>query len=63
MTDEQILVVAHWPGQDTVACPTHLQKLVGLAGVMGFALSWTSCDDPEAECGNCRTLREREKNA
>ncbi len=45
-------VIAHWPGQDTPACPHHLQKLVSLAAVMGFPLSWTDIEG-EIECSNC----------
>jgi hypothetical protein len=35
------LVVVHWPGKDTTACPDHLRKLVGVAAILGFQLSWT----------------------
>jgi hypothetical protein len=43
--------IVHWPGQDTAACEDHLQKLVGLAAVLGFQLSWTPCE--EMVCANC----------
>ena len=59
MADTTELVVAHWPGKDTIACPEHLRRLVGLGAILGFPLSWTPCDDPNAECANCRTIREK----
>jgi hypothetical protein len=51
---EPELMVVHWPGQDTVACPEHLRKLVGLAAVLGFPLSWTPAGETMG-CDNCRT--------
>jgi hypothetical protein len=51
--------VDHWPGQDAVVCDKHLEQLVGLAGVMGFTLSWTPVVQP-TKCGNCET--EAKKN-
>jgi len=53
------LVVVHWPGKDTTACPAHLRKLVGLAGILGFKLSWTPSGADDTECDNCRTEREK----
>jgi hypothetical protein len=47
-------VIAYWPGKEVPACPEHLSKLVGLALVMGFRLSWSSCGE-ELECSNCET--------
>lgn len=47
-------VVAYWPGKEVPACPEHLSKLVGVAAVLGFQLSWTTCDE-ELECSNCQS--------
>lgn len=51
------LVVVHWPGKNTIACPKHLRKLVGLAAVLGLPLGWTPTT--EGECDNCRTEKLR----
>ena len=48
-------VIAHWPGKDTPSCPEHLKKLVGLAAVLGFPLSWTPNEDSNVECSNCES--------
>jgi hypothetical protein len=54
------LVIVHWPGKDVPSCPIHLIKLMRLAAVMGFELSWTPCcDDEETQCSNCRTEKEK----
>lgn len=52
-----VIVIVHWPGKDTPACPEHLRQLVGLAAVMGFALSWSPTMNPELKCSNCETQR------
>lgn len=52
------LMIAHWPGKDTPACPEHLLKLKNLATFMGFPLSCTPA--PEGmECANCNNERKR----
>lgn len=56
------LVVVHWPGKDTTACAEHLNKLVGLAAVLGFQLSWTPAPFDSTECDNCRTERKRNED-
>jgi hypothetical protein len=43
--------IVHWPGKDVPACFEHLRKLLALAAVLGFQLSWTPCD--ETICTNC----------
>jgi hypothetical protein len=48
-------VIAYWPGKEVPACPEHLSKLVGLAAILGFRLSWSSCDDEQVECSNCES--------
>lgn len=55
MADE--LVVVHWPGKDTTACPEHLVKLIGLGTVLGIQVAWTRTALDGAECDNCRTER------
>lgn len=50
--------IVHWPGNDTAACDDHLKKLVGLAAVLGFRLSWTPCE--ETICANCATAAAKE---
>ncbi len=57
MSDEE-LVLVHWPGKATVACPTHLRKLVGLAATLGFQLTWTPAPEDEC-CANCKTEAEK----
>ena len=50
--------IVHWPGQDTAACEDHLRQLVGLAAVLGFRLSWDSCE--ETVCANCESEAKRQ---
>lgn len=49
--------IVHWPGKDTAACDEHFRKLMGLAAVLGFTLSWTECE--ETVCDNCRNAEGR----
>jgi hypothetical protein len=49
--------VVHWPGKDIPACEEHLKKLIGLASVLGFQLSWTSCEP--TVCSNCESEAKR----
>ena len=56
--NESELMIVYWPGQATVACPEHLHKLVGLAAILGFQLSWTPAIE-SAGCDNCRTEKAR----
>jgi hypothetical protein len=44
--------LVHWPGKATPACDAHLEKLFGLATVLGFQLTWTPLVE-EMECANC----------
>jgi hypothetical protein len=53
-------VVVHWPGKSVVACPDHLMKLVGLAAIMGFQVSWTPAPAGE-NCSNCETEAQRQR--
>ena len=55
----EALQIVHWPGKDTPACENHLRKLVGLAAVLGFQLSWTPCES--TICSNCESEEEKEK--
>lgn len=50
--------IVHWPGQDTPACDEHLQKLLAVAKIMGFTVTWTKCE--ETICENCGTESIRE---
>jgi hypothetical protein len=50
-TESPELVIVHWPGQDTIACPDHLQALLAVAATLGFRLSWTPTQ--EGCCANC----------
>jgi len=52
------LVTVFWPGKATVACPRHLEKLVGLAAVLGFQLHWIPSQETSG-CDNCRTEKEK----
>ena len=45
--------IVHWPSKDTPACDDHLKKLVGIAAILGFQLSWTPCE--ETVCSNCES--------
>lgn len=44
--------VVHWPGDDTVACDDHAEKLKRLGNLMGFGVSSTPCYK-EILCANC----------
>jgi hypothetical protein len=53
------IVIVHWHGQPTPACPKHLQRLLALAGIMGFQLSCTPAINGEI-CTNCVNELKRE---
>lgn len=55
------VAIAHWPGKDVPCCVDHLKKLRALAeGVLGFNLSYTTCNGSDIECTNC--VNEAKKN-
>jgi hypothetical protein len=55
LENKSTIYMVHWPGQDTPACNEHLRKLLSLASVMGFQVSYTPVEN--TECENCRNTK------
>ena len=51
-------VIVHWPGQSVSCCDRHAEKLMGMAGAMGFSVTATIAPF-DAQCTNCVNEGER----